>query len=244
MVVYQALFCALSFRYDKGKGKENMKHRILILEDDPDMREALEYALSDFDCLFCSTLAQGFKEWTRGWDLIILDLSLPDGNGLELLQVVRLESDVPVLVFSGRKEESVILDAYAQKGDDYITKPVRLPVLKAKISRMLDRTEIRRFEGYSLEVSKNALSGLCPVQLTRTETAVLEPLFGSGYHAVSAERIIRSVWTRTGHDMSLKTLSVRLSGLRKKLKPAGLAVLGSRVHGYWLQRTEDEDASG
>ena len=92
-----------------------MKHRILILEDDPDMREALEYALSDFDCLFCSTLAQGFKEWTRGWDLIILDLSLPDGNGLELLQVVRLESDVPVLVFSGRKEESVILDAYAQK---------------------------------------------------------------------------------------------------------------------------------
>lgn len=75
-----------------------MKHQILVLEDDMDMQEALRVSLRDFDCLFCMTLAQGLQEAAGDWDLILLDLGLPDGNGLELLQAVRLESDVPVLV--------------------------------------------------------------------------------------------------------------------------------------------------
>ena len=118
-----------------------MKHQILVLEDDMDMQEALRVSLRDFDCLFCMTLAQGLQEAAGDWDLILLDLGLPDGNGLELLQAVRLESDVPVLVLSAQTDQPVILEAYAQKADDYITKPVRLPVLKAKIGRLLERED-------------------------------------------------------------------------------------------------------
>lgn len=220
-----------------------MKHQILVLEDDMDMQEALRVSLRDFDCLFCMTLAQGLQEAAGDWDLILLDLGLPDGNGLELLQAVRLESDVPVLVLSAQTDQPVILEAYAQKADDYITKPVRLPVLKAKIGRLLEQEDIRQFGTVTLYVSGCRMDGAAEVMLTGTETAVLEPLFAAAGKPVSSQRILRSVARRTGFDMSLETLSVRFSGLRRKLGKSGLMIRGDRRHGYWLEEADHESAS-
>lgn len=142
-----------------------MKHQILVLEDDMDMQEALRVSLRDFDCLFCMTLAQGLQEAAGDWDLILLDLGLPDGNGLELLQAVRLESDVPVLVLSAQTDQPVILEAYAQKADDYITKPVRLPVLKAKIGRLLENALDFTSGPITLAAGRNPLDQSCELTI-------------------------------------------------------------------------------
>ena len=218
-----------------------MKHRILILEDDPDMREALEYALSDFDCLFCSTLAQGFKEWTRGWDLIILDLSLPDGNGLELLQVVRLESDVPVLVFSGRKEESVILDAYAQKGDDYITKPFGVLELMSRIKAIMRRIRptgddmILKYKNICLDQDRRVcLVDEENVELTFKEYELLRLFLSNPGIVLTREIIMETVW---GTDFAgeSRTIDMHIKTLRKKLKEAGSLIVTVRNVGYKLE---------
>lgn len=213
-----------------------MKQKLLIVEDDEDMIRALKYVLSDYDCFFCHTLKQGLHQWHHQWNLILLDLGLPDGDGLDLLKTIRLESDVPVLIISGRDEENTMIEAYAQKGDDFIVKPVRLPVLKAKLDRLLTRNEQQSFGEIILSTGTNTLYGEKAVVLTRTETAILKPLFEAGTYAVSMDRILRSIWNCTGCECSPQTLSVRISGLRKKLTGSGLILAGTRNVGYWLKR--------
>lgn len=228
------------FSYYKLKRKLNMKQKLLIVEDDEDMVRALQYVLSDYDCFFCHTLQQGLHQWDHQWNLILLDLGLPDGDGLDLLKMVRLESDVPVLILSGRDEENTMIEAYAQKGDDFIVKPVRLPVLKAKIDRLLTRNGQQRFGDIILSIGTNTLYGEKEIVLTGTETAILEPLFAAGTYAVSMDRILRSIWNCTGCECSPQTLSVRISGLRKKLEGTGLMLTGTRNAGYQLAKREDE----
>lgn len=131
----------------------------------------------------------------------------------------------------------MILESYRQQADDYLIKPVRLPVLRAKVSRILERNTVLRIPGCRLNLEMRSLEtqGL-DLPLTQTQTAILQPLFDMFPHPVSAERISRSILARTSLEMSPNTISARISGLRRMLEQAGITLSGSRQTGYRIER--------
>lgn len=112
--------------------------KLLLLEDDAALGRGICLALrdSDVDVTLCSTLAQGRQALEQDtFDLLILDLNLPDGNGLELLRESRRFSNVPVILLTANDLEMDIVTGLESGADDYITKPFSLAVLRAQGQR-------------------------------------------------------------------------------------------------------------
>ncbi|WP_276813084.1 response regulator transcription factor [Faecalibaculum rodentium] len=209
--------------------------KILIVEDDPGYAKGLQMAFQDWPVRWCRSLDSALKALAarEPFSLVLLDLGLPDGDGAELLKWIRTYSDIPVLILTGRDEEEVILESYRHQADDFLVKPVRLPVLKAKVSRILERNSILRIPGCRLNLELGILETEGQsFSLTETQAAILQPLFEMSGKTVSADRIRRSILSRTSFDMSANTISARISDLRKMLREAGLTLSGTRQTGY------------
>ena len=108
--------------------------KVLIIEDEKQIRRFVRVAVEAEACqvIEAETMAQGLLEaGTRKPDLLILDLGLPDGNGIELIRDLRGWSDVPVLILSARSQENDKIDALDAGADDYLTKPFSVGELRA-----------------------------------------------------------------------------------------------------------------
>ncbi|MGH2680294.1 MAG: response regulator transcription factor [Actinomycetota bacterium] len=117
---------------------------ILAIEDDWTVRTVLEHTLASagHDVDVVAGLSDGRKLFTDGtYDLVLLDLNLPDGNGLDLLRDIRRElgASVPVLVLTGMRQEDAVVRGLELGADDYVTKPFSPPELLARVSRCLGR---------------------------------------------------------------------------------------------------------
>ena len=113
---------------------------ILIIEDDADLREGLEYTLSGegYQILTAENAERGRKLWkTSSCDLILLDCNLPDGNGFSLCSEIRKSSDVFILMLTARDTELDEVKALEMGVDDYMSKPFSIAVLKARIKPIL-----------------------------------------------------------------------------------------------------------
>lgn len=210
--------------------------KLCIVEDNRELAAALRDCLQPEECQLCFTCAQGLAECDKGWDLLLLDVRLPDGSGLDVARVVRIRSDVPILFLSSDQQETTMLEAFESGCDDYIVKPVRLAVLRRKVQALLERSGYRkvlRFEQASLFPQERKLTkgSLC-LSLSGTETALLTRLF---LHPCSADQLMRAVCQATGRDISAETFSSRLSSLKKKLEPFGLGITGRKNTGYRLE---------
>lgn len=210
--------------------------RICIVEDNRDLAVTLRDVLDPEACQLCFTRDQGLAECEKEWDLLLLDVRLPDGSGLDVARAVRVHSDVPILFLSSDEREATMLEVFESGCDDYIVKPVRLNVLRKKIQALLQRS------GYC-KVLHFGQTEFCPenrrlkkenlhLDLSGTETALLRPLF---LHPCQAETLVRAVRHETGRDMSPATFSSRLSTLKKKLVPFGVTITGRRNTGYQLE---------
>lgn len=209
--------------------------RILIIEDDAPLSATICQVLAPLSCTVSSSLTSGFDQMEKHWDLILLDLNLPDGSGLEFLRALREFSDVPVIIISSRHTTEDILLGYGSEADDYLIKPFSLEILRAKTDRILFRNRtIRRF-GSLLCPEKGTLlnSGQTITALTATESAILSGLFSSP--ACSSHDLIRRIYSLTSRETSLRTLSSRISELRQKLVPLSLQITGSAQTGYSLK---------
>ena len=117
--------------------------RILILEDDEDLAEGIEMSLRDDDVepVRCRLVAEAERlVREKDFDLLILDINLPDGSGLELCRKVRTFSRVPVALLTVKDMETDIVRGLECGADDYITKPFSLMVLRARVRALLRRT--------------------------------------------------------------------------------------------------------
>ncbi|WP_297569560.1 response regulator transcription factor [uncultured Faecalibaculum sp.] len=210
--------------------------RICIVEDNRDLAEALRDALDPEDCQLCFTCSQGLAEYEKGWDLLMLDVRLPDGSGLDIARAARISSDVPILFLSSDQAETTMLEAFESGCDDYIVKPVRLAVLRKKVQALLQRSgycDKLRFQDVILHPEKRLLEkGNHQLSLSPTETALLRGLFR---HPCQTETLIRFVRQDTSRDISLETFSSRLSTLKKKLGVFDLTITGRRNTGYQLE---------
>ena len=180
-------------------------NKILILEDDRKLNDGIRLALRREDCTFlqCQTIEEARellkKEKVR---LILLDLNLPDGNGLDFLQEIRAKSAVPVIIITANNMETDIVMGLEMGANDYITKPFSLPEVAARISAHL-RREARSHDSSRLMTSRGLLVNLSrrtvyykgdEIALSKREFDILELLLTHAGQVFDRERIYETVW--------------------------------------------------
>lgn len=207
--------------------KENVKQYILILEDDEDLSEGICLSLQSPELTFvrCKTVAQAkqlLKE--RKYDLLILDINLPDGSGLDFCREIRKTSRVPIALLTAKDMELDIVSGLESGADDYITKPFSLMVLRARIRALLrrnvpeQRSEYRKgcfqFLFDRMEFYKNGQA----VDLSKTERRILHLLVFHEGQIITRERLMDWVWPDGAEYVEDNALSVGIRRLRDKLE--------------------------
>ena len=201
--------------------------KILLLEDDAALGKGISLALQG-DSLrlkLCRTLAEGSAEAAgNDYDLLILDVNLPDGSGLELLRQVRQSSAVPVILLTANDLEMDIVTGLESGADDYITKPFSLAVLRARVNAQLRRTDPVRptvvemgafaFDFQRMEFRKNGQN----LDLSKTEQRLLRLLVENRGRTLPRETLLDRVWPDGAEYVDENALSVAVKRLRDKLE--------------------------
>jgi two-component system KDP operon response regulator KdpE len=204
-------------------------HQILIVEDDAGIRDVLRVLLSasNYRVVEAETAARGeIEARAHKPDLLLVDLGLPDRDGLELIGSVRSFSAVPVIVLSARTAEEQKIAALDAGADDYVTKPFAAAELLARVRAALRRTatgalpssEIR-LGAIGIDLARREMRGAAAgVHLTPLEFRVLENLARHPGTIVKQDRLIREVWGPDQVD-DTRSLRVCIRNLRAKLEP-------------------------
>ncbi len=204
-----------------------MRH-ILLLEDDVTLGQGIRLALENdsVNVELCTTRSQAQNLLTGAdFDLLILDVNLPDGNGLDLLRDVRgRHSSLPVILLTANDLETDIVVGLESGADDYITKPFSLAVLRARVNAQLRRntpvqTSVVELEGFSfnfawMEFRKNGQA----VALSKTEQRLLRVLVENRGRVLSRETLLERVWPNGAEYVEENALSVTVKRLRNKLE--------------------------
>lgn len=201
--------------------------RILCIEDDRALGRGIALALAggDRDIETAATLAEGRRRLGEAaWDLLVLDLNLPDGNGLDLLSGLRRTSRIPVLILTANDLESDQVAGLELGADDYVTKPFSLAVLRARVNSLLRRNAAAAsrvelppfsfdFEGMAFTRAGQA------VELSKTEQRLLRLLVEHRGQTLTRELLLERVWDG-GEFVDENALSVAVRRLRAKLVDA------------------------
>ncbi len=204
-------------------------NRILLLEDDFSLIDGLSYSLKKqgFELDIARTIKEANNIWVDGkYDLLILDLSLPDGSGFEVCQKVREISNVPIIFFTASDEEINIVKGLDIGGDDYITKPFKLGVLISRINALLRRAT--NFRTSDTEIKSNGIKVLLLqgqvykdgqlLDLTTAEYRLLCLLMQNPNIILSKEKILDKLWDGEGNYVDDNTLAVYVRRLRMKIE--------------------------
>jgi len=202
--------------------------QILLVEDEPAIRESLAFALrrDGFEVSEAASLREA-RQLAGDADLMILDLVLPDGNGLDFLRSLRGHSDVPVIVLTSRDEETDRVVGLEIGADDYVVKPVRMRELLARIAAhlrkaRLDTTETTagrlEFKDLVIDINERRIfKEGTEVDLTHTEFDLLAYLASHAGKVMSREKILNHVW---GYEYPIETrlIDVHIRNLRRKIE--------------------------
>jgi two-component system, OmpR family, KDP operon response regulator KdpE len=205
-------------------------HQVLAVEDDPVIRSVLRALLESeqFRFVEAATAERAVIEArAHRPDLLLVDLGLPDGDGLTVIRKVRSWSPVPIIVLSARTQEDQKIAALDAGADDYVSKPFSAPELLARIRAALRRNvrsaEIPRELALGqarIDLSRREAQGLTgePIHLTPLEYRVLECLARHAGFIVTQDQLVREVWGPT-HLGDTRSLRVCIKNLRSKLEP-------------------------
>ena len=206
--------------------------RILIIEDEASIKEELSILLNNagYEAVCIedfSKVEDDFKEIQP--DLLLLDINLPQNNGFTICLKIRSISRLPIIFITGSDASVDELKAFSLGGDDYITKPYNIPILLARISSVLKRSEkkdneveVLSHKGVELNLAACIVSyGKSLVELSKKEMKILHFLIYNKEKYVSRVSLIEYLW-----DYKIYTddnaLSVNITRLREKLKQIGV----------------------
>ena len=202
--------------------------KLLLVEDDATLSLGIVYSLEKegYNVDNVNTVAGAREIINREeFDLIILDVGLPDGNGFELCEYIRRDKSTPVIFLSAEDEEVNIVMALDMGGDDYITKPFRINELLSRIKAVLRRYNKSLF-GQSLQSGEIKIDLLAnkvivrdkEINLTASEYKLLLMLMKNFKIALSRVQILENLWDAEGDFVDDNSLSVYIRRLREKIE--------------------------
>lgn len=203
--------------------------RILFVEDDLSLINGLSFAMKKqgYEITVARTSREAAQLWQDGaYDLVILDVSLPDGSGYDLCQTIRRTSTVPLIFLTAADEETDMIMGLDLGGDDYITKPFKLAVFLSRVHALLRRSEnfaaanpIQTSNGLSVQLLTHEVfkDGNC-IELTATEYKLLCYFMENPNIVLSPDHILSRLWDRSENYIDNSTLTVYIRRLRAKIE--------------------------
>ena len=224
---------------------------IIVVEDDRDIREMVcqSLAQNDYRTIGCSGVQQA-KQSIREHkpDCLVIDWMLPDGSGVDLVRWLRRTdpyTQTPILMLTARAQESDMITGLESGADDYLTKPMSLRELNARVKALLRRPAAYQEQTDILQagpISMNSRThevfvGQHPLDLTKTEYKLLKLFLQNPDKVFSREQILNSVWGMNAY-LGDRTVDVHILRLRKLLKPHGTdkMIVTVRGSGYRLSQ--------
>lgn len=211
--------------------------QILLVEDDPDLAAGLQFALEEegYKTKHAANIKEARALLGEPFDLTVLDVMLPDGNGFGLCRELRQRSGMPVLFLTSRDDELDIVKGLDGGGDDYVTKPFQFRVLLSRIKALLRRGN----SGTNLQLGNiwvdtekgRAYAGTTELSLTSTEYRLLSMLLGHAGQILQREQLLGYLWDSRGEYIDDNTLSVHIRHLREKLSASGSTAVIETVRG-------------
>lgn len=201
--------------------------QILLVEDDKTIALGLSYSLEEegYGVTACHDATSALKEiGSRRFDLAILDVSLPDGNGYDICRAVKAESDTPIIFLTVLGEESNVVMGLDMGADDYITKPFRLRELLSRVRTVLRRAGGGEKDEISIggltihvgqaKVTKNGAE----IPFTALEYQLLLKLAINRGQLLTRSRLLEDIWDIGGDFVNDNTLTVYIKRLREKIE--------------------------
>lgn len=201
---------------------------IMIVEDDRALSSGIVLALSNPEDTFlkCYTIKEAKACYMeQKVDMIVLDINLPDGNGYEILQMVRKESELPVLILTANDLELDEVTGLSMGADDYVTKPFSLAVLRARLealkrrARKTGQPDIYEIGDLRLDFKKLLFyRGTEELALSRNEQKLLRLFVENRGRVLTRELLMERLWTDGAEFVDENALSVTMNRLRRKLE--------------------------
>lgn len=207
--------------------------KILIIEDETGIRWSLGKALSgEFFVFSAGTIADARNLLRRETpDLILLDINLPDGNGVDFCRKLRLDTAVPIIILTVLGDEDTLISGLDAGADDYLTKPFSTRELLSRIHAVFRRIDLTNRSrdtnltvgNYSLQQHTRTLTveSHGTANLTETEYRIVRLLMTAQGGLVTRNRILASLWDENNLFVEENTLSVNISRIRRKIQDAG-----------------------
>lgn len=204
-------------------------NKILLVEDDQSLIYGLEFAFNKqgFELDIARTINESEKLWkSESYDLLVLDVSLPDGSGFEFCRKVRNMSKVPIIFLTASDEESSIITGLDIGGDDYITKPFKLGVLFSRVNALLRRA--KEFSINDTEINFNGIKILTTkgeaykngelLDLTAAEYKLLRYFMENQNIILTKDNILGNLWDIEENYIGNNALTVYIRRLRVKIE--------------------------
>lgn len=217
--------------------------RLLVVEDDKGLANGIAFFMErqGYEVLHAGTLKRAQELLSeRAPDAVLLDLNLPDGDGIDFCRSIRTRSQVPVIMLTARDMETDEVQGLLSGADDYLTKPFSLAVLKARLDTVLRRsgaksgTELQRKMRQEEGIPELVCRGIrivpakmkiycdgCEIECSATEYRLLYYLMENRGQVLLKEQILEHVWDSTGGFVDENTLQVAIRRLRRKLNDDG-----------------------
>jgi len=230
--------------------RDNRPMRLLLIEDDAELANGLVHALAQSGHA-CEAAANGHAAMracaVTPYDLVVLDLGLPDVDGHDLLRQLRERGlSAPVLILTARDDVRERIRGLDGGADDYLAKPFALGELEARIRALLRRGQPSgahlglgrlRFDA----ASRHASVGDAPLDLTARELAILELLLRRGGRVVGKQQLFDAIYSWDA-DANLSVIEVHVSRLRRKLEAASAGVVVRMLRGLGYRLEAERDA--
>lgn len=195
-------------------------YKILLVEDNEMIAKGLKFSLEqeNMEVEVASSCAE--VNLKNQMDLVILDITLPDGNGIDIFKDIKIKLNVPVIFLTAIENEDTIVKCFELGADDYITKPFRTRELISRINRLLKKENHQSLVYKTIEIQTNSgrvFKNGKEISFTPLEYKILLMLFSNINTIITREQILDKIYDMSGNFVNDNTLTVYIKRIREKI---------------------------